>query len=136
MNEQLATLTPDLPALRSTVRTEILAFAAEIRLLKRHHRTPPGERGEPPPTRFDLPRSKLGATLVCMLMAHSRGRRHLRVWRPDHPDRFEVGDLAAQAAVLERELGRMDEQERSGYATPLLSSAHRATARAILSVRR
>ena len=132
--ENLQTFTTELTSLRATLRAEIHTFAHELRLLKRFWRTPPATRLESPPaTRFPMHRSKLGATLACMLMAHSRGRRHLAVWMPGQPDEHAVSDLPAQAAVIERELRRMDDQERIGIVAPLFTASIRAAARAILA---
>jgi hypothetical protein len=119
----------DLCTLRASLRVEIHAISADLRLLKAHWRTPPAARGEPPPTRLDLWRSKQRATLLCMLMAHSRGRRHVPVWLRGHTEAVELPDLAAQAAFLAAQL------ERKEYCKPLLEDSLRSLARIILTRR-
>jgi hypothetical protein len=111
-----------LRALREIIRAEIHATADEGRQLKRWWRTPDDERPEPPATRFALHPTRKRATLLCMVMAHSRGRRH----------RKGCADLAEQEAELVTELAAMD---RMVVQTPLLDAGVRAIARAILGVR-
>jgi hypothetical protein len=107
--------------LRTVIRGEIHSTAEEIRRLKWWWRMPDDHRVDrlPPETRFPLAASKRRATLLCMLMAHSRGRKHLG----------SHADLAEQARVLAEELAKMDEMR---LVTPLLDDALRATGRAIL----
>ena len=109
-------------AFRDIIRAEIHATADEIRQLKRWWRTPPDDRPEPPTTRCALLPSKRRATLLCMIMAHSRGRIHLRSSTP-HEQEGEIVD----------ELDRMDQMKRQ---TPLLEAGLREAARAILARRK
>lgn len=106
--------------IRDVIRTEIHATADEIRRIKRWSRTPPDLRPEPPATRFALIPSKRRATLLCMVMAHSRGRLHLR----------STGSVEQQAAAL---LEALDAMERMKRQTPLFDAALQAAARAILA---
>ena len=110
--------------LRLIIRAEIHATAAEIRALKRWHRIPPADRPDaaPPATRFALHPSKRRATLLCALMAHSRGRVHLRA----HVD------TVGQAAFLRDALAPMDELR---VQTSLLDERLRDAARGILAAR-
>ena len=107
--------------LRDTIRPEIHTTGDEIRRLKRWWRTPPDARPERPATRFALPALKRRATLLCMIMAHSRGRIHLRAVTSDE-----------QAATLVEALDAMDAMK---IQTPLLAAELRAAARAILARR-
>jgi hypothetical protein len=107
-------------AIREIIRTEILSTAEEIRLLKRWWRTPPDARPEPPVTSFALHPLKRRATLLCMLMAHSRGRIHLR----------STPGVEEQAAQIREMLEAM---ERMKLQTPLLDAKLREAARAILA---
>lgn len=109
-------------AFRDVIRAEIHATADEIRRLKRWTRTPPDERPERPVTRFALYPLKQRATLLCMAMAHSRGRIHLR----------SLGQVEAQEARLIEALDAMDRMQRQ---TALLDAALREAARAILARR-
>jgi hypothetical protein len=109
-------------AFRDIIRAEIHSTAAEIRQLKRWWRTPPDDRPEPPTTRFALLPSKRRATLLCMIMAHSRGRLHLR-----------GSTTEEQEAEIVDELDMMDHMKRQ---TPLLAASLREAARAILTRRR
>jgi hypothetical protein len=106
--------------IRDILRVEIHATADEIRRLKRWWRTPPDGRPEPPTTRFALHPSRRRATLLCMAMAHSRGRIHLR----------STASLEQQAAQL---LEALDAMERMKRQTPLFDAALQAAARAILA---
>jgi hypothetical protein len=108
-------------AFRDIIRVEILSTALEIRGLKRWWRTPVDLRPERPPTRFALQPSKRRATLLCMAMAHSRGRVH--IWG---------STVEAQEAELLEALGEMD---RMKVQTPLLDASVRDAARAILALR-
>ena len=108
-------------AFRDIIRAEILSTAVEIRGLKRWWRTPIDARPERPPTRFALQPSKRRATLLCMAMAHSRGRIHAK-----------GGTEAEQAAELVEALAAMD---RMKVQTPLLDASVRDAARAILALR-
>lgn len=108
-------------AFRDIIRAEILSTAAEIRRLKRWWRTPLEQRPEPPATRFTLWHSKYRATLLCMIMAHSRGRIHV-----------QGGTLSAQDTELVEALSAMD---RMKVQTPLLDANVRGAARAILAHR-
>ena len=108
-------------AFRDIIRAEILSVAVEIRELKRWWRTPPDKRPDRPVTRFALQPSKRRATLLCMIMAHSRGRIHVR-----------GSALEAQDTELVEELADMD---RMKVQTPLLDAGVRDAARAILSHR-
>lgn len=107
-------------AIQNIIRLEIHATAAELRALKRWWRTPPEARPEPPATRCALHPSKRRATLLCMLMAHSRGRIHRR----------STGTLDEQAQALREALDAMD---RMKLQTPLLNAGLREAARAILA---
>ena len=75
-----------------------------------------------PEPRFDLRASKQRATMLCTLMAHSRGRVHRR--------RVHDG-LAAQAA----EIGDWLDELEAGRGLPLLDGNIRAAARVILDHR-
>ena len=108
-------------AFRDIIRAEIVSVAIEIRELKRWWRTPVDERPERPATRFALHPSKRRATLLCMTMAHSRGRIHAKGSSLDEQDR-ELGDVLAA-------MDRMQVQ------TPLLDAVVRDAARAILAHR-
>jgi hypothetical protein len=108
-------------AFRDIIRAEIISTAVEIRGLKRWWRTPAGERPEPPATRFALPPSKRRATLLCTIMAHSRGRIHV-----------QGTTLDAQEIELVEALSAMD---RMQVQTPLLDAGVRGAARAILAHR-
>jgi hypothetical protein len=105
-------------AFRDIIRAEIVSTAVEIRALKRWWRTPVEQRPERPATRFALCPSKRRATLVCTIMAHSRGRVHAR-----------GSTLEAQERELVDALSAMD---RMQVQTPLLDAGVRAAARAIL----
>jgi hypothetical protein len=109
-------------AFRDIIRVEIHSTADEIRRLKRWWRTPPDDRPELPATRFALLPSKRRATLLCMIMAHSRGRIHLR----DSTTEEQEGKIID-------ELDMMDHMKRQ---TPLLAASLREAARAILTRRR
>ena len=108
-------------ALRDIIRAEIHATADELRRLKRWWRTPPDDRPERPDTRFALHPLKQRATLLCMVMAHSRGRIHLR-----------SSTLDEQGAELREAL---DAMERRKLTTPLFEASLREAARAILAGR-
>ena len=105
-------------AFRDIVRAEIHATADEIRALKRWWRTPPEQRPGRPATRFAIGPSKQRATLLCMVMAHRRGRIHL-----------QSTTLADQETRLREALDVMD---RMTIQTPLLEAHLREAARAIL----
>lgn len=105
-------------ALRDIVRTEIHSTAHEIRALKRWWRTPPEQRPARPATQFAIGPSKQRATLLCMVMAHSRGRVHLSLLTLD-----------AQETRLREALDVMD---RMTVQTPLLDVPLREAVRAIL----
>ncbi len=107
-------------AIRDIIRAEIHATADEIRRLKRWWRTPPDRRTEPPATRFPLHPSRQRATLLCMVMAHSRGRLHLR----------SMAGIEQQAAALREALDAMERMKRQ---MPLFDAALQAAARAILA---
>lgn len=106
--------------IRDIIRTEIHSTADEIRRLKRWWRTRPDDRPEPPATRFALHPSRRRATLLCMIMAHSRGRIHLQ----------STASVEQQAARL---LEALDAMERMKQQTPLFDAALQAAARAILA---
>ena len=108
-------------AFRDIIRAEIMSTAVEIRELKRWWRTPIEQRPERPATRFALHPSKRRATLLCTIMAHSRGRIHVR-----------GNTLDAQATELIEALSAMD---RMQVQTPLLDTGVRGAARAILAHR-
>ncbi len=108
-------------AFRDIIRTEIQSTAVEIRVLKRWWRTPQDERPVRPATRFALLPSKRRATLLCMTMAHSRGRIHVRLSTVDEQE----------AAILEA----LAEMDRMKVQTPLLDASVRDAARAILAHR-
>ena len=108
--------------IQEIIRAEIHATAGELRGLKRWWRTPPDDRPEPPATRFALHPLKRRATLLCMLMAHSRGRLHLR----------STSTVEEQGAQL---LTALDAMERMTLQTPLLDATLRQAARAILGRR-
>ncbi len=107
-------------AIQEIIRAEIHSTADEIRRLKRWWRTPPDDRSDPPATRFALHPSRRRATLLCMLMAHSRGRRHLR----------STSTVEEQGAQI---LEALDAMERMKLQTPLLDATLREAARAILA---
>jgi hypothetical protein len=109
--------------IRDLIRAEIHSTADEIRRLKRWWRAAPDDRPEPPVTRFALHPSKRRATLLCMLMAHSRGRIHLR----------STGGIDEQAAQL---LEVLDAMEPMKLQTPLLDARLREAGRAILARRK
>ena len=91
--------------LREQLRAELVATAADLRLLKRWWRSPPDDRPPPPATRSGLASvrdAKLRATLLHLALAHSRRRLHLRTWRGE-----AVDTLAAQAQRLGDELARL-----------------------------
>jgi hypothetical protein len=106
---------------RDIIRAEIMSTAVEIRELKRWWRTPVEQRPERPATRFALHPSKHRATLLCTIMAHSRGRIHVR-----------GSTLDAQDGELVDALSAMD---RMQVQTPLLDAVIRGAARAILAYR-
>jgi hypothetical protein len=108
-------------AFRDIIRAEIRSTAVEIRELKRWWRTPVEQRPERPATRFAIHPSKRRATLLCSIMARSRGRIHVR-----------GSTLDAQEAELVDALSAMD---RMQVQTPLLDAGIRAAARAILAHR-
>ena len=108
-------------AIRDIIRAEIHATADEIRRLKRWWRTPPDDRPERPATRFALEPSKRRATLLCMVMAHSRGRLHLR-----------STTIEQQGAQL---VEALDAMEPMKLQTPLFDVKLREAARAILAWR-
>jgi hypothetical protein len=110
-------------AIQDIIRAEIHATAAEIRALKRWWRTPPDDRPEPPSTRFALHPSKRRATLLCMVMAHGRGRVHLR----------STSSVEEQGALL---LEALDAMERMKIQRPLLDASLREAARTILARRK
>ena len=110
-------------ALRDIIRADIHITADEIRRLKRWWRSGPDERPEPPATRFPLHPLKQRATLLCMVMANSRGRIHLR-----SAGGVDEQDVAIAAAL--------DEMDRMRYQTPLFEAGLRDAARAILARRR
>jgi len=109
----------ELNEIRTIIRAEIHATAAEIRSLKRWWRTPPDRRPERPDTRFALLPLQRRATLLCMMMAHSRGRIHQR-----------SSTLDEQAAQLGEAIGAMPHAS-----TPLLDWALCTAGRAILARR-
>ena len=115
--------------LREAVRAELAASAADLRVLKRWWRLPPAERPKtPPPTRSglgDVRAARRRATLLHLALAHGRRRLHLRVWHGQ-----EVASLAAQAALLADELGRLD---KLVVTTAPLDEAWRARLRVILA---
>lgn len=106
-------------AIRELIRTEILSTADELRQLKRWWRTPPDARPDRPATRFALELSKRRATLLCMAIAHSRGRIHRR-----------GATAVEQAAQLGEALDAMD---RMKVQTALLDARLREAVRAILA---
>lgn len=106
--------------IRAMIRAEIHSTADELRRLKRWWRIAPDDRPEPPVTRFALHPSKRRATLLCMLMAHSRGRVHLQ----------STSALEEQGAQL---LAILDAMEPMKLQTPLLDASLREAARAILA---
>jgi hypothetical protein len=108
-------------AFRDIIRVEILSTALEILGLKRWWRTPVDQRPKRPATRFALQPSKRRATLLCMVMAHSRGRVHVR-----------GSTVETQEDELLEALGAMD---RMKVQTPLLDASIRDAARAILALR-
>ena len=110
----------EMKEIRDIIRAEIHATADEIRRLKRWWRTPPDRRPEPPATRFALHPSRRRATLLCMVMAHSRGRIHLR----------SMAGIEQQATALREALDGMERMKRQ---TPLFDAALQAAARAILA---
>jgi hypothetical protein len=107
---------------RDIIRPEIQMTADEIRVLKRWMRLPPDERSARPETRFALAMLRWRATLLCTIMAHSRGRLHAR----------SSAGLDEQAALLVGELDVMDTMKRQ---TPVLDAKLRAAARGILARR-
>jgi hypothetical protein len=109
-------------AFRDIIRPEIHTTADEIRRLKRWLRLVPDERPAPPDTQFPLPALKWRATLLCTIMAHSRGRLHAR----------STAGLDDQAGLLIEALDAMEPMKRQ---TPLLDASVRAAARGILARR-
>lgn len=105
--------------LREIIRLQIHATADEIRWLKRWLRTPPDRRPARPTTTFALPALKRRATLLCMMIAHSRRRIHLRSQSLD-----DQGGELRQA---------LDTMESMTYQVPLLDPRLRAAGRAILA---
>ena len=105
---------------RDMIRPEIGMTADEIRVLKRWMRQPPDDRSARPETRFALAMLRWRATLLCTIMAHSRGRLHAA--------RSTAG-LADQAALLAETLDAMDRMKAQ---TPVLDARLRAAARGIL----
>ena len=105
--------------LREIIRLQIHATADEIRWLKCWLRTPLDRRPARPTTTFALPALKRRATLLCMMIAHSRRRIHLR-----------SNSLEDQAAEL---CQAVDAMEAMTYEVPLLDPRLRAAARAILA---
>ena len=106
--------------LRDILRIEIHAVTDELRALKRWSRTPPDNRPPAPSTSAKLHPLRRRATLLCTLVAHSRGRIHQRA----------TASVADQAAALVEALDAMD---RMKFQTPVLDARIRETARAILS---
>jgi hypothetical protein len=115
--------------LREALRAELAASAEDLRTLKRWWRLPPAVRPDKAPaTRSglgDVRAAKRRATLLHLALAHGRRRLHLRVWHG-----HEVASLAAQAALLAEELGRLDKLLVT--AAPL-DEAWRARLRVILA---
>jgi len=109
-------------AFRDVIRPEIHTTADEIRRLKRWLRLPPDERPARPETGFALPALRWRATLLCTIMAHSRGRVHAR----------STASVDDQAALLVEALDAMEPMKRQ---TPLLDANLRAAARGILARR-
>jgi hypothetical protein len=108
--------------LRALIRAEIAATVHDLRVLKPWTRLPRQDRGARPDTRFDLITTKARATLLCTIIAHSRGRIH----------RCAAHDgLAAQAAMIETHLAALE----AGRGLPLLDANIRAAARVILARR-
>lgn len=105
--------------LRETIRAQIHATADEIRWLKRWLRTPPDRRPASPTTSVALPALQRRATLLCMMIAHSRRRIHLR-----------SQSLEDQAAELSQALDAMEPVQDE---TPLLDPDLRAACREILA---
>lgn len=106
--------------LRALIRVEIHAITDELRQLKRWRRLPPDDRPPPPVTTLGLHAAKQRATLLCTIMAHSRGRVHAH----------GGADLDAQARLLSVALARMDAMT---WQRPILDPSLRATMRAILA---
>lgn len=107
---------------RDMIRPEIEMTADEIRVLKRWMRLPPDERAARPETRFALAVLRSRATLLCTIMAHSRGRLHAR----------STASIDEQAALLNEALGAMDRMKAQ---TPVLDARLRGAARGILALR-
>ena len=107
---------------RDIIRPEIHMTADEIRALKRWLRLPPDERPAQPETRFALAALKRRATLLCTIIAHSRGRLHAR----------SAAGTEEQAALLGEALDAMDRMKAQ---TPVLDARLRAAARGILARR-
>jgi hypothetical protein len=107
---------------RDMIRPEIHMTADEIRRLKRWLRLPPDERPGRPETRFVLAELRWRATLLCTIMAHSRGRLHAR----------SSAGTDEQAGVLGEALDAMD---RMKARTPVLDARLRDAARGILARR-
>jgi hypothetical protein len=105
---------------RDVIRPKLRATADEIRRLKRWLRTRPEARPERPETQFALAGLKQRATLLCMIIAHSRGRIHRR----------QATSVDEQYAEL---IAALDAMEPMKYQTPLLDAELRAAARAILA---
>jgi hypothetical protein len=104
--------------LREIVRAEIHATADELRLLKRWLRTPLDHRPDRPSTSFALLPLQRRATLLCMIMAHSRGRIHRKPTTLD--------DQRAELRLA------LDELDTRASQPPLLEASVRGAARAIL----
>ena len=107
---------------RDVIRPEIQMTADEIRVLKRWLRLPPDERPARPETRFALALLKWRATLLCTIMAHSRGRLHAR----------SSAGTDEQAELLGEALDAMDRMKAQ---TPVLDARLRGAARGILARR-
>jgi len=107
---------------RDMIRPEIEMTADEIRVLKRWMRLPPDERAALPETRFALALLRRRATLLCTIMAHSRGRLHAR----------STASIDEQAALLNEALAAMDRMKAQ---TPVLDARLRGAARGILASR-
>ena len=108
--------------LRALFRIQIHATTDELRALKRWSRLPQADRPAPPATSAPLHPLRRRATLLCMLVAHSRGRLHQRA----------TASLEAQAGELVEALDAMD---RMKYQAPPLDAPTREAARAILARR-
>lgn len=81
-----------------TFKTKINETATELKRWKVWERRPPAEKTDP----FPGSGNKLRATLLCMILAHSRGRLHCRtVWGREPGRRVELTSLADQRKFIE-----------------------------------